>query len=105
MPKADRAATEAKRFKDPKSHVTKDGREVLHGDDWDDRKFELLQRSRGQCEYRWNSIRCRRDANDPHHMVLRSVERDDRLANLLAVCRTHHYALDREQRKARKKGT
>lgn len=46
-------------------------------------------------------VRCLREAADPHHIVLRSTKRDDRLANLLAVCRHHHYVLDREQRRAK----
>ena len=103
--KKDVQATTLKRFKDPGSFVFKDGREWLEGDDWDERRFELLQRSRGQCEYTVSSAmdghvsRCRRDAEDPHHRILRSIRRDDRMSNLLAVCRHHHRILDAEQRK------
>jgi hypothetical protein len=99
--------TAARKFKDPKSYVCPDGREVLHGDDWDDRRYELLQRSRSQCEYIIQNngcagpVRCRREAADPHHVELRSILRDDRLTNLLAVCRHHHEILTREQRKAK----
>jgi hypothetical protein len=99
--KSDVPATRARKFKHPKSHVTPDGREVLHGDDWDDRRFELLQRSRGQCEYSATGTRCTREAADPHHVELRSILRNDKLSNLLAVCRRHHEILDREQRKAK----
>jgi len=103
--KSDVPATRARNFRDPKSHVTPDGREILHGEDWDKRVFELLQRSRGQCEYviqgLHGPVRCLREAADPHHEVLRSVKRDDRLEKLLAVCRHHHIVLDREQRKAK----
>jgi hypothetical protein len=103
--KADRQATDARKFKSPKSYVTPDGRDILFGEDWDERRFELLQRSRGQCEYIINGlhgpVRCLRDANDPHHVTLRSVLRNDRLSELLAVCRHHHNVLDREQRKAK----
>lgn len=100
--KSDVPATRARKFRDPKSYVTPDGREILSGDDWDERKFELLQRSRGQCEY-WihPEVRCRCEAADPHHVTLRSIQRDDRLSELLAVCRHHHIVLDREQRKAK----
>lgn len=102
--KRDVQATAAKRFKDPGSFVFKDGREWLEGKDWDERRFELLQRSRGQCEFWYDAgdeyaHRCTRDAQDPHHRILRSIRRDDRLSNLLAVCRMHHEQLDREQRK------
>jgi hypothetical protein len=103
--KSDVTATRERKFKHPKSHVTPDGREILHGDDWDERRFELLQRSRGRCEYYIESanakVRCQRDCEDPHHITLRSVLRDDRLSELLAVCRHHHNVLDREQRKAK----
>jgi hypothetical protein len=104
--KADRQVTAMRKFKDPKSYVCADGREILHGEDWDARRFELLQRSRGQCEYiiidgLHGPVRCRRDANDPHHVTLRSVKRNDKLSELLALCRHHHNVLDREQRKAK----
>ena len=105
MPRRDEQATAAKHFKDPGSFVFKDQREWLEGEDWDDRRFELLQRSRGQCEYTITShmdghtSRCCKDAQDPHHKVLRSIARDDRMSNLLAVCRPHHDKLTAEQRK------
>ncbi len=111
--KADVQATARRKFRDPKSYVSKDGREVLFNEDWDERRFELLQRSRGQCEYMIHMVdeagvdcgttRCLREAMDPHHLILRSIRRDDRLPNLLAVCRHHHQVLDREQRKQRHK--
>lgn len=107
--KADVAATAARKFKDPGSFVFKDGREFLKGDDWEDRKFELLKRCHGQCEYlipvqqQSHPIRCTREAADPHHNVLRSVKRDDRLDALTALCRHHHKIVDAEQRKHRHK--
>lgn len=105
--KRDEQATAAKHFKDPGSFVFKDGREWLEGEDWDNRRFELLQRARGQCEYTWCPAgpsdapmnRCFKDAQDPHHKILRSIARDDRMSNLLAVCRPHHDKLTAEQRK------
>lgn len=107
MPKADRQLTNAKRFQDPRSYVTANGDEVLYGEDWDERRFELLQRSHGQCEYLTDNdgemIRCSRDAEDPHHKILRSVKRRDNLDGLLAVCRIHHRILDFQQRKERHK--
>lgn len=103
--KRDVEETAKRHFKDPNSFVFKDGREWLEGKDWDARRYELLLRSRGQCEYIYpdqagNPLhRCTRDGKDPHHKVLRSIRRDDRLKNLLNVCRPHHELLDREQRK------
>jgi hypothetical protein len=103
--KADKQATEARRFKDPNSHITKDGRLVLHGEDWDDMRFLLLTRSHGQCENVIAGQRCWRECADPHHKELRSVLRNDSLENLLAVCRPCHRELDKQQRQARKRLT
>lgn len=102
MPKADRQATEARQFKDERSFVWKDGREQLYGADWDERRFELLQRSRGQCENVILGRRCLREAADPHHKTLRSIARDDRLEALLAVCRRCHTNLDYAQRQQKR---
>lgn len=112
MPKRDVQATEARHFKDPGSFVFKDQREWLEGEDWDDRKRELEQRSRNRCEnilgagMEGGVIRlhpCGRDAVHPHHIVLRSIARDDRIENLLAVCFDCHRKLDAAQRKQRGK--
>jgi hypothetical protein len=103
--KADRLATLSRCFKDPKSYVCPDGREILYGEDWQERVYELAQRSHGICEYMipredGPPVRCIREAADPHHNTLRSVKRDDRLDKLTALCRHHHIIVDREQRKA-----
>jgi hypothetical protein len=98
--KRDIEATTKRHFKNPNSFVFKDGREWLEGADWDDRRFELLQRCRGICEYLiQDDHRCLREAADPHHKILRSIARDDRLSNLMAVCRHHHRVLDLAQRR------
>lgn len=111
--KADKQATEARKFVESKSHVTKDGREVLYKLDWQRRVKELRERCGGRCEYliyitsdaEGEPIfeRCAREAADPHHIKLRSRSRDDRMTNLLAVCRFHHQMLDAQQRKERHK--
>jgi len=97
--KADRAKTLARNFINPKSYVAADGREVLADEDWLARKKELWDRSGGRCEAWFEIIglapeRCIAEAADPHHIVRRSVRRDDRLSNLLALCRDHHLLLD-----------
>ena len=108
--KADRQMTEARQFVEPKSHVTKDGRWVLHGLDWKRQVNALRVRCGGRCEYRipgseiaegGELMRCCREAADPHHKTLRSRKRDDRLEALLAVCRHHHKILDAQQRRER----
>lgn len=109
MPKRDMQATEAKHFKEAGSFVFKDGREWLEGRDWDARRMELLERCGGRCEYTYQektdnpAHRCTQDAADAHHKVLRSVSRDDRMSNLMAVCRPHHELLTVIQRNERGK--
>jgi len=94
-------------YKDPKSKVYQDGREVLKGRDWKQRVKELQERSGGRCEYTstrsWGvcggyAQRCWESADDPHHEELRSVLRDDRLSKLRALCRRHHDIVDAQQR-------
>ncbi|SRR5712691_3059131 len=102
--KIDRVATAAQHYKDPKSYRTLDGREILFHDDWEARKLELWERCGGQCEHlgryfdiganKFVIIRCPVEAADPHHVEPRWPKRDDRLENLLALCRWHHSALD-----------
>ena len=108
--KADLQLTAQRQFVERKSYVCKDGREVLHGVDWQRRVKQLRERCGGRCEYMIEhpedampSIRCAREAADPHHIKLRSRGRDDRLLNLMAVCRHHHQVLDSQQRKERVK--
>jgi hypothetical protein len=100
--KADVMATRAAKFKDSKSYIAKDGRHVLHGADWTSRKRELWERCGGRCEV-WLEIigipafRCQAEAQDPHHIIARSKQRNDELSNLKAVCRRHHEMLDERQ--------
>ena len=106
--KADRQLTEQRQFVERKSYVAKDGREILVGLDWQRRVKQLRERCGGRCEYVFHTaegedMRCAREAADPHHIKLRSRGRDDRLSNLLAVCRHHHQILDAQQRKERHK--
>ena len=103
-------------YTDKKSFVRNDGSEVLHGKDWDKRKWELGERCLGHCEYvpyrqEWiqgigwlyaGINRCPMPADDPHHIKPRSKGRDDRLSNLQALCRYHHDLLDRRKPKWRK---
>lgn len=94
-----------KQFLDPRSYVTPDGREVLKGEDWDARVEDLRLRSGGYCENTGHvpGYRCMALAQDPHHVVRRSVKRDDRLANLQALCRFHHDLLDPRKIRSDKK--
>lgn len=105
--KAERGYVEAK------SYVRNDGSEVLVGRDWTARKKELWERCGGRCEKQVPKgregkqilelskktvvfahpsyfERCRSEAHDPHHKIPRWPKRDDRLSNLVALCRLHH---------------
>jgi hypothetical protein len=93
--KRDRQATEAANFIENGSFVFKDGREFLVGLDWKKRKIDLRIRCHERCEYRnSDGVRCRNEAADPHHVIPRSKQRDDRLSNLQALCRYHHEQMD-----------
>lgn len=102
MIQKDRLGTIAQHYLDPKSYLCKDGREVLYGEDWKARKWDLWQRCGGRCEA-WLEIigialnRCTAEAEDPHHLIRRSELRDDRLPNLQALCRFHHDLLDKRK--------
>jgi len=94
--KADRQATEAMHFVNPKSYVAKDGRHVLLGkEDWDIRKLELWKRANGRCEHKYvangTTIRCSAVGCIPAHIIPRKdiTQRDDRLSSLKLYCLTH----------------
>lgn len=98
MLKRDVQATEGRCFKNSKSYVAKDGREVLCGRDWQDRKAELLARSEGRCEYLIpytnvldgeTSERCTQEGSIPAHIEPRYPLRDDRMSNIRHLCLFH----------------
>ena len=73
----------------------RDGREILFGLDWCDRVQECFRRDKGVChtligEVGGVELICGRPAVDVHHVIKRSKLRDDRMANLLSVCRICH---------------
>lgn len=99
MSNVDLAATRERCFLDKKSKVMRDGREWLMGKDWKARKMELHKRSNGRCER--PSILgkacvhgCYGCAEEPHHIIKRSVARDDRLSNLAGLSHACHLAED-----------
>jgi hypothetical protein len=97
--KADRELTKLARFKDKRSYIASDQREILFGEDWKQRKYELLKRSLGQCERftvlgRVHDAWCRGEGGEPHHIKRRSVSRDDRLDNLANLSHWCHSAED-----------
>ena len=88
---------ERRGYVEPGSFVRRDGSEKLVGRDWTNRVLELWQRSGGRCEAMrmpGSDLRCFSGARDPHHVIKRSIRRDDRLSNLQHLCRPHHDLLD-----------
>lgn len=99
--KAARQATEARNFKDPRSYVAKDGRELLLGSgnkDWEDRKRELWKRCGGRCEYTLGNWRCVHACQIPAHVIPRKdiTQRDDRMSNLKGYCVEHDRLTERQ---------
>jgi hypothetical protein len=97
--KADKQVTEARRFEDERSFVFKDGRERLVGLDWEARKRELWARSGGRCEMsamlgRMHVAGCSGLSEEPHHVIARSKQRDDRMSNLAGLSHFCHDSLD-----------
>ncbi len=85
-----------------KSKVYFDGRERLFGKDWTKRKKEVWERGGGRCEriVEWvpvqnapnyvEAVRCHGEMHDPHHKITRGKQRDDRIINLIGLCRACH---------------
>jgi len=108
--KRDVEATIAQHFLDPRSYVAPDGRWVLYGEDWEAQKKAVWIRGEGRCEKIVSSetpmthaggqsaLRCRNEMADPHHKLKRSKKRDDRMENLIGLCRWHHDLAHPEKR-------
>src|SRR6266853_368895 len=101
--RADREKTIAQQYLDYRSFMRSDGSEVLYEEDWKARVEELRRRCGGRCEEEGKYGRCRNEAADPHHVIRRSIRRDDRLENLLGLCRMHHDLLDERKIRSDKK--
>jgi HNH endonuclease len=98
MMKRDVQATDAKAYKDNRSHITFDGREILYEVDWMRRKREVWLRNHGRCEaYLVGLPQCWNDMDDPHHIVPRSKGRNDALDNLAGLCRPCHILIDQRK--------
>jgi hypothetical protein len=93
-------------YTNDKSIVWMDGREKLYGEDWTKRKEELFNACGGRCQQidpcpsfgvvdkRCTTWFANIKQMDAHHVQKRSKNRDDRMRNLLALCRYHHRKLD-----------
>jgi 5-methylcytosine-specific restriction endonuclease McrA len=108
MPRAakkDSLATLSRCFLDPRSFMSKDGREFLYGEDMSVRRHEVFERSGGFCEEPGCSRQIFEDLTSDHpnalhvhHIKFRSKGGAENMKNLQATCtRCHkkHHA-DRE---------
>lgn len=89
----DMEATAARKFRNPKSRMMQDGREILYGLDYQLRVREVLERDHYGCQWPCapHPKPCGAPStNHPHHIVKRSQLRDDRASNLMAICEEHH---------------
>jgi hypothetical protein len=86
--------------------VLPDGREICKGYQWCKRVVQLRARSEGYCEgglmLPGHKAHYIGDEGDPQHITKRSKARDDRLTNLLWVCRSSHNAMDQARPALRK---
>lgn len=83
-------------YKERLTKVFYDGREVLKGRDWQKRVRELKTRDRQKCQIARlvPGRKCSNKGTDPHHVRARSDSRDDRLENLILLCRECHRFID-----------
>lgn len=98
----DLEATEARNFKNPRSRVMQDGREVLYGLDYRKRVREVLERDGFRCRVdrivKKDRLFCGAPAEHAHHIIKRSDGRDDRASNLVAICGYCHTQMHPEKR-------
>lgn len=100
--KIDAIRTMAAKFDSRKSFIGIDGNEYLArgSADWNKRKWELYNRSKGECELKC-SMYCHISFSfkkmHPHHIVRGRIGRHDGLDNLLAVCWECHRAAHPEK--------
>jgi len=93
--------------KPSRARVMLDGREVLTGAAWEQRKREVWERDAGLCQIQaapylgicaryvpWPEARLNID-----HIVKRSESRDDRASNLRVLCPYHHRMRHEQERK------
>jgi 5-methylcytosine-specific restriction endonuclease McrA len=110
MPRAakkDQLATTGRGFLDPRSFMSKDGREFLYGEDMSVRRHEVFERSGGFCE----EPGCNRQIDEElpsdhpnslhvHHVRHRSKGGAENMNNLQAACKRCHakHHTDRDTR-------
>lgn len=93
MPRAakiDPLATIGRGFLDPRSFVSRDGRQFLYGEDTSVRRHEVWERCGGFCE-KMGCNRCiSEETSHMHHMRPRSKGGDESFGNLQMLCARCH---------------
>lgn len=96
--KVDALNTRERGFLDPRSFISRDGREFLAGEDATARRHEIFVRSRGFCE-RTGCNRCiMEETFHLHHRKSRAHGGAENTTNLLALCLRCHNFFHRKRR-------
>lgn len=93
MPRAakrDDLATQIRCFLDPRSFISKDGREFLAGEDMSVRRHDVWERSGGFCEEPGCNRCISEETMHCHHLKHRSKGGAENLNNLQAACARCH---------------
>lgn len=93
MPRAakrDPFATLTRAFLDPRSFVSRDGRQFLYGEDVSVRRHEVWERCGGFCEEPGCNRCISEETMHMHHIKHRSKGGDESMNNLQAACTRCH---------------
>lgn len=93
MPRAaklDPLATQLRCFLDPRSFISRDGREFLAGEDMSVRRHEVWERCGGFCEKMGCNRNITEETMHTHHVKHRSKGGAENLNNLEALCGRCH---------------
>src|SRR5271170_2753390 len=93
MPRAakiDPLETLSRCFLDPRSFISRDGRQFLYGEDTSVRRHEIWERSGGFCEKMGCNRNISEETGHMHHIKHRSRGGDESMQNLEALCGRCH---------------
>lgn len=88
--KRDPLGTQLRGFLDPRSFVSRDGREFLYGEDVSVRRHEVWERCGGFCERMGCNRNISEETMHTHHVKHRSKGGAENLNNLEALCGRCH---------------
>lgn len=88
--KKDPMETVSRCFLDPRSFISKDGRQFLYGEDTSVRRHEVWERCGGFCEMNGCNRPITEESMHMHHDKERSRGGDESMGNLVAACAPCH---------------